>query len=112
MNSYRIDNISETVSSISAKVVLTAMLLGAPAIAGAVAQVEPINFKASAYHALAAPSTYAQLTSVFTGEFPHDTPSLTEAVADFYAMLLSSQERLEPEFELVLHENLWDLYES
>lgn len=35
-----------------------------------------------------------------------------EVMSNLYAGLLTNQERLEPEFELVLHENLWELYES
>lgn len=35
-----------------------------------------------------------------------------ESIGNFYAKLLGSQEQLGPDFEDVLHRNLWDLYES
>lgn len=35
-----------------------------------------------------------------------------DTVSSFYAQLLDNQEPLGQEFEQVLHDNLWDLYES
>lgn len=38
--------------------------------------------------------------------------SLEQSVGKFYAQLLANQEPLGAEFERVLYDNLWDLYES
>lgn len=37
---------------------------------------------------------------------------LQQALSDVYKKLLASQEPLDPEFENILHKNLWNLYES
>ena len=36
---------------------------------------------------------------------------LSETVSTFYAQFISNQEPLGKEFEQILHDNLWDLYE-
>lgn len=45
-------------------------------------------------------------------EYGHIPDMFEEEVGSFFAHLLASQEPLGAEFERVLHENLWDLYES
>ena len=57
-------------------------------------------------------STYGRYSSPITGETVFIIDPLERAVTDFYAKLLNNQEPLGAEFEVVLHQNLWDLYES
>ena len=46
------------------------------------------------------------------GEYQQESDQFEVHVAKFYTKLLASQESLGAEFEKVLHENLWNLYES
>lgn len=55
--------------------------------------------------------TYNSYTGI-TGEYVSIPNGFEQAVGSFYARLLISQEPLGAEFEKVLYENLWDLYES
>jgi hypothetical protein len=57
-------------------------------------------------------STYGQYANFFTGEYNTIFDRFEQVVGRFYARLLENQEPLGMEFESVLHENLWDLYES
>lgn len=47
-----------------------------------------------------------------TGQYDLNPIQFEHAVGNFYGRLLSSQEPLGAEFEKVLFDNLWDLYES
>ena len=55
--------------------------------------------------------TYNRFTGI-TGEYVSIPQGFEHAVGSFYARLLTNQEPLGAEFEKVLYENLWDLYES
>lgn len=35
-----------------------------------------------------------------------------QAISIFYSRFLANQESIEPELEKIIHENIWDLYES
>jgi hypothetical protein len=54
--------------------------------------------------------SYGPLSNPFTGEFESKAISFEHEIAGFYAKLLSSSQRLDPDFEEILYENLWDLY--
>lgn len=56
--------------------------------------------------------TYNSYASIITGEYITKPMGFEQSVGSFYARLLTSQEPLGAEFEKVLYENLWDLYES
>lgn len=56
--------------------------------------------------------TFSRYSSPITGEFITATVTFEQAVSNFYARLMVNQEPLGAEFEKVLYENLWDLYES
>lgn len=57
-------------------------------------------------------STFDRHSNPWTGSYSVNSYSLEKSVSNFYARLLTDQERLGSEFEKVLHDNLWDLYES
>lgn len=50
--------------------------------------------------------------SAITGAYEAEATPFRLSVTNFYARLLASQEPLGVEFEKVLYDNLWDLYES
>jgi len=56
-------------------------------------------------------STYNRFAGI-TGEYVSIPQEFEHTVGSFYARLLANQEPLGAEFEKVLYENLWDLYES
>ncbi len=57
-------------------------------------------------------ATYNSYSAPITGEYTFAPDGFEQSVGDFYARLLGSQEPLGAEFEKVLYENIWDLYES
>ena len=57
-------------------------------------------------------STLDQYNNPLTREFKNSDELLQSKVTEFYSTLLAVQEPLGEEFERVLYNNLWDLYES
>jgi hypothetical protein len=57
-------------------------------------------------------ATFDSFRGSITGQYDLNPIKFEQAVGNFYARLLSSQEPLGAEFEKVLFDNLWDLYES
>jgi len=57
-------------------------------------------------------STYSHLGNPFSGEYSNAPEVFEQTVGNFYEQLLAHQEPLGDDFERVLHQNLWDLYES
>ena|SRR5262245_51375246 len=55
-------------------------------------------------------STYGSNTSIFVLSNVAETTSAKGALESFFEDLLSKQQRLGPEFEQVLFDNLWTLY--
>jgi hypothetical protein len=56
--------------------------------------------------------TYSPLQNAFTGEYARQSDLDFEgSVAAFYATLLGQQEPLGAEFEKILYDNLWALYD-
>lgn len=57
--------------------------------------------------------TYSALQNAFTGEYTKQkTLDFEGLVTEFYAALLGQQEPLGAEFEKILYENLWELYDD
>lgn len=110
MDNYKINNSAQTVGYFTASIFATALLVSPPALASDHHQI--LMLQPAKYNISSISSTFDQYSNIFTGEFSNNYVPFVETITDFYAMLLSSQEQLEPEFEQVLHENLWDLYES
>ena len=57
-------------------------------------------------------ATSDSFRSTVTGQYDFSPPPFEQVVVNFYAKLLAAQEPLGEKFEKVLHDNLWDLYES
>ena len=57
-------------------------------------------------------STFDNHRSFITGEYEAVRENFENQIIQFYTNLLANQEQLGPEFEKVLNENMWDLYES
>jgi hypothetical protein len=57
-------------------------------------------------------SSFDLYRNIITGQFPSQIQDWGLALSSFYTRLLTDQETLGSEFEKILHENLWILYES
>ena len=57
-------------------------------------------------------ATFDTYRGVVSGQYDIGTGKFEQAVGNFYAQLLLSQEPLGAEFEKVLYDNLWNLYEA
>ena len=110
MNNYFVVNSSPTVGYLSASIVATAMLFSSHSMP--VEKTEQLFIKSAPYLTSSEPSTHDQYSNIFSGEFIPTLDPLIDVITDIYANLLANQESLEPEFEQILHANLWDLYES
>jgi len=64
------------------------------------------------YHRFATSATFDHCRTIVMGEYQQESDRFEVSIAQFYAKLLASQESLGAAFEKVLHENLWNLYES
>ncbi len=64
------------------------------------------------YNSEGAVTSYNSMASIFTGEYVSVPERFEQSIGNFYDRLLTSQVPLGAAFEKVLHENLWDLYES
>lgn len=64
------------------------------------------------YHQCATPATFDHCRTIVMGEYLRMSNQFEISIAQFYAELLNNQESLGVQFEKVLHENLWNLYES
>lgn len=65
-----------------------------------------------AYRTKNSPATYSHLGNLFSGEYSNSSEIFEQAVGNFYEQLLAHQEPLGNDFEQILHQNLWNLYES
>lgn len=111
--SYRVDHTPSTNSSsavcvptLGATFLLTGMLL---------ASIPSENSTPKRNDRYAAPlnGTYSPLQNAFTGEYAKQSDLDFEgSVANFYATLLGQQEPLGAEFEKILYDNLWELYDD
>jgi hypothetical protein len=57
--------------------------------------------------------TFSQLQNAFTGAYTSRTDvDIEGTIAEFYATLVGQQEPLGAEFDKILYDNLWDLYDG
>ena len=56
--------------------------------------------------------TFDHHSNIFTGDFQVPIENFETRIANFYSKLLASQKPLGYDFEQVLNDNIWDLYES
>ena len=71
-----------------------------------------LPFAAGPYTSSASGATFDTFRGTVTGQYDRSAVKFEQAVGNFYARLLSNQEPLGAEFEKVLYDNLWELYES
>lgn len=57
-------------------------------------------------------ATFNRYSNPITGEYNLMPNTFEQEIGNFYARLLANQERLGADFEKVLYDNIWDLYES
>jgi hypothetical protein len=113
-HSYRFDHTPSTNSGsivyappLGGLLLLTGMLLAS--IPNESAAPHSIN----RYDALRRNGTFSQLQNAFTGAYTgRGDVDIEVTMADFYATLLSHQEPLGAEFEKLLYDNLWELYDD
>lgn len=71
-----------------------------------------LPFSEGTYMPSGSGATFDSYRGVVTGQYDRSAVKFEQAVGNFYAKLLLRQEPLGSEFEKVLYDNLWDLYES
>ena len=103
---------SSTFSQVVIAGIMAAQVLHAVPIHNAAAEYHKPLLR-DAYSLEGNKATYNSYSTPITGEYTSAAPNgFEQSVGDFYARLLGSQEPLGAEFEKILYENLWDLYES
>jgi len=111
MNNYSSEQTSLTTSNVVIYGMLASQILASGA-AYVMQDTEAHRLIQTPYETYAALSSYDQISNVITGDFESSTDNhFIEAVSTFYAKLIENQEPLGAEFEQVLNENLWNLYE-
>lgn len=71
-----------------------------------------LPFAAGPYTSSGSGATFDTFRGTVSGQYDRSAVKFEQAVGNFYAQLLLHQEPLGAEFEKVLYDNLWDLYES
>lgn len=102
---------ASTFSSVVAAGLIAAQLLNLPDLVD-VGEQELIPLNKDIYCIDGSISTFNSLTNAITGNYESAPVGFEQKVGSFYGRLLASQEPLGVEFEKVLFDNLWDLYES
>lgn len=106
-----INQVSRTVSSVTFAGFMATQFLAAGASFEKLGG-EQLPIKRNVYQALATLPTCDQYRNLLTGDYDHESNQLETAMSDFYMRLVTGQESLGAEFEMVLDENRWNLYES
>lgn len=110
MNNYIINCTSQTVSCFAVSIIATALAVNCNVTT--INKTDKLDINLTGYSKLASPSTFDSFSNMFTGQFTTSYDVLVETVSNLYTHLLAAQEPLGYEFAKVLHENIWDLYES
>ena len=110
MSNYRVNSTPQTRGCFAASIVATAILLNLnpPPIE----YPNKLDFMGSGYSQSASPSSFDCNSNIFTGKINSHIDMLADAVSNLYTQLLTNQEPLGKDLAQILHENLWDLYES
>lgn len=111
MRSYNLIETSRTQGAVVLAGVLASQLIGAvhPPVH---LQEGPAVLSGIGYQAGTDVSFFGQLNSIRVGGLDAGAAEFESLVSNFYSKLVSIQEPLGAEFERVLNQNLWDLYES
>jgi len=112
MDNYSTKQTSRTVGSITIAGIFATQCLAAHGLNQHQDSIENISHKRD-YQTLSTLSTFDNYKNPLTGEYSQFGRTQFEmVVSDFYTKLLTAQKPLGVEFEKILYENLWDLYES
>ena len=111
-DNYYTEQTSCTIGYIPIPGIIATQLLSTPPLNTKQEDFHTPLYRCNVYQSSAIPHTFDQFRSVVTGEYYQGIDQFEAAISDFYATLIASQELLGIEFEKVLYENLWDLYES
>ncbi|MBD1399438.1 hypothetical protein [Pelovirga terrestris] len=109
MSSYKIDSTNQTVAFLTSGVI-AALLFNQPIVP--VESRQEIDLLQKAYISSAPSPTHDQYRSSITHEFMFYEDPFVTTMSAVYEKLLIEQEDLGLEFQTVLNENLWELYES
>lgn len=109
-NNYRIEQVSRSGKNVVIAGLIAAHCLAVPIAVMAEELRSPC--RRNKYNTAASSPTFDQYRNIITGEYDQSKDSLEEALSNVYARLINYQEPLGPDFEKVLHDNLWNLYES
>lgn len=66
----------------------------------------------ASYFAGSSGATFDMFRGSVTGQYDHTPIRFEHAIESFYVQLVANQESLGADFEKLLFDNLWDLYES
>jgi hypothetical protein len=95
----------------AAALVIGAALTATTVPAAKEAGKEPL-FRRTSYFASENGATYGTYTDILTGSWAGSPDSMQVAISGLYATLVANQEPLGADFEKVLFDNLWSLYEE
>ena len=112
MDNYFINQESGTVGSVTINGILAAQYLAAQMKVMQDKDQYRLPSIREVYYRFATSATFDHCRTIVMGEYQQESDRFEVSIAQFYAKLLASQESLGPAFEKVLHENLWNLYES
>lgn len=111
MNEIRYDQASSTFSQVLIAGLLATQMLSALPVKDVAVQGNK-RLLQGPYSWSGSKATFNHYSNPITGEYSFTPNTFEQEVSNFYARLLANQERLGAEFEKVLHENIWNLYES
>lgn len=111
MNEISYNLLSSTMSQVVIAGLLSMQLLsGTPE--NKTDQLSPLQLTQASYSSDANPATFDSFRESVSGQYDFMPIQFAQSIGNFYSRLVSTQEQLGAGFEKVLHDNLWDLYES
>lgn len=110
MNNYNVNSVTKTAAFITTGLIASAMVFNQPALNAEGHQFN--DFLLKAYVFSGPLPTYDQNRSLITHELINIEDPIVQTMSDVYKSLLYGQESLGEDFQKVLSDNLWDLYES
>ena len=108
---YDIKQNARTIGSVAIAGVLATQLL-APILTNSGMVLDTHLNSRNNYESSDLSPTCEHFLSFFTDNYYRGIRNFETSITEFYATLVSSQEPLGIEFEKVLYDNLWDLYEE
>ena len=111
MTSYTTNQTSITPSGL----IITGLLAAATQFSGSAAIADSnqnLNIQQDVYEVAVSSASHGQLENVYSTQYGAEAENqFAYSVSQFYTQLIDDQEPLGEEFEKILNNNLWDLYE-